>query len=126
MSAEILNFGVQLKVGPVTQHWFDEYHTDLADVRLRALFQLLLEAFERRKDSSPFDVPTLLQDAAKSHADVGQLLKFLVAHGVPRGLGEALEEAVHRISDGSESHKALIGAIEVSVFGKRVAINHLS
>lgn len=87
-------FGVEPEVLPGSQKRVDEYHAELADIRFRALCNLLLEAFEHRDDSLPVLGVDLLKDAARHHADCNQFLKFVVAHGVPSGLGEWLEEAV--------------------------------
>jgi len=122
----VKEFGVQLDVGPSAQDRIDQCHTELADVRFGALCQLLLQALEPSNHTNPIILPDLLKDAAGHCSDGRDFLKFIVSHGVPRGLGEALDEAVYRISDESIPYKALTSAIEVSVFGQRAAVNRIS
>lgn len=108
----VSNFRVQLEVGPGSQDRIDQYHTELADVRFGALCQLLLQAFEPSNHSNPVILPDLLKDTTSLHANCHDFLKFIVSHGVPHGLGDALDDAVYSISDDSAAYKDLISEIE--------------
>lgn len=103
---------VQPVVGPSIQDRINEYHAELADVRFRILCQLLLEAFHHRDDAVAVFLPDLLKDSASRHTDSNEFLEFVVRHGCPRGLGEALDEAVYSVSDSSEPYLNLIEVIE--------------
>lgn len=111
----VSNSRIQVDVAPGSQDRIDQYHAELADIRLGTLCQLLLQAFEPSNHKIPVVLPDLLKDATRLFTNCHDFLKFFASHGVPHGFGDALSEAVYPISDDSSACEDLIVEIKSDV-----------
>lgn len=108
----VLDCFVESEIKPSFQHEMDRLHADRADIRVRAVLELLLKSLQSGDGVPALLFGDLLQLAPDHRGNCSEALQFILIHGCPSGFGEKVESIVGQMEKQSVAFEEMTCAMD--------------